>query len=71
MMIVFVFIGPSLLKGLILACMSPNLCGMLAQISHEPSRAEKPLARAESELSSDASLVVSGSFEPFEKSSGS
>ena len=54
--------GPSLSIGSILARMSPNLQGELAQISHEPSRAEKPPARAESELNraeltSDASLI--------------
>ena len=47
----FVFFGPSLSKGSILARTSPNLQGELAQKSHEPSRAENPPARAESELS--------------------
>ena len=61
-MVIFVCFGPSLFKGSILARMSPNLQGELAQKSHEPSRAEKPLARAGSELnraelSSDASLL--------------
>ena len=59
----YVFFGPSLFKGSILARMSPNLQGELAKISNEPSRAEKLLARAESELSraelsSDASLLT-------------
>ena len=58
-----VFFGPSLFKESILAHISPNLQGQLAQISHEPSQAEKPPARAESELSraelsSDASLYT-------------
>ena len=59
----FVFFGPSLFKGLILAQTSPNLQAELAKKSHEPSRAENPPARAESELSraelsSDASLIT-------------
>lgn len=66
----FVVFGPSLFKGSILARTSPNLQGELAQKSHEPSRAENSLARAEhklsqAELSSDASLLNIQKFQSF------
>ena len=49
-MIIFVFFGPCLSKGSILARTSPNLQGELAQKSHELSRAELKTLKLELNL---------------------